>query len=181
MKYTIPAITTLILGLSCGQAFSSSVHNSDVLNLNGADAFVSAFDDSTVNLLASSDVAFLDLYGNSTANLHGGVLSWLTMHGTSSANIYSSELSWLLMKNDAKVNVFGSNLSYNGGHLTGTWANGANFSFWALNITDNNDLVLTSLDTMPSNISLNAVPLPPSFLLFASSFGVLGLRLLRKR
>jgi hypothetical protein len=171
MKKQARLLIACITGnLFTGQALASTVGNNDVLDINGADSFVTAYSNSTVNLLPNSDVAFLDLYDNSTANLLGGNLSWLTLHGTSTANLYSSDLSWLVVGENAKVNIFGYNFSYAFGHLSGNWADGEAFSFWAVNGLAGP----LPTNTMPSNINLNAVPLPASSLLFASSLALLG-------
>jgi hypothetical protein len=175
VKIKIRAIAFFGVLLS-SQAFSSTVSGTDILNINGADAFVDAYNYSTVNLLSGSDVAFLNTHDNSSANLYDGTLSWLNMYGNSSANIYSSNLSWLLVGTNATVNIYGSNFNYSGGILSGTWSSGTGFSFWALNVSESGVIIGSPSDIIPSNITLSSVPLPSSILLFASSLAALGFR-----
>jgi hypothetical protein len=158
------------------QAFSSTVSGTNILSINGTDSSVSSTNSSTVNLLSGSDVTFLDTYDTSSANLYDGTLSWLTLHGNSSANLYASNLNWLEVGPNATVNIYGSNYNYSGGILSGIWSNGTSFSFWALSASDNGQIIGSLSNVMPSNITLNSVPLPPSILLFASALAALNFR-----
>jgi hypothetical protein len=162
--------------LLSSQAFSSTVSGTNILSINGTDSSVSSYNSSTVNLLSGSDVTFLDTYDTSSANLYDGTLSWLTLHGNSSASLYSSNLGWLEVGQNATVNIYGSNFNYSGGILNGTWSSGASFSFWALSTSDNGQIIDSPSNVMPSNITLNSVPLPSSILLFASALAALNFR-----
>lgn len=162
--------TAFLSMISSSQAFSSiNVSGTNTLDINGVESYVNAYNSSTVNLLSNSNVSYLDTYDTSTANLYAGTLGWLSLHGHSSANLYASDLGWLVLDANATANIYGSDFNYSGGILSGKWSNGAHFSFWAVN----NGGGYTAL---PSNITLNTVPLPPSILLFASSMLVFNFR-----
>jgi hypothetical protein len=77
---------------------------------------------------------------------------------------------------NATVNIYGSNFDYSGGILNGTWSNGTSFSFWALSASDTGQITDFTSNILPSNITLNSVPLPSSILLFASALAAFNFR-----
>lgn len=150
-----------------------SISGNNVVTISGYDPYVYVSDHATVNLVGSSDVSFLDTYDQSHANIYDGQLSWLNMYNQSTADIHKTDISWLLMGGGSSATIYGSNFSYSGGHLSGNWLDGTQFSFWALNIYDNGQIVTPNPVSMPSNITLSSVPVPAAAWLLGS--GLLGL------
>lgn len=174
--------------------YSLSITGTNTVDINGSESFVYAYDSSAVTASSGSDIAWLYGYDNSilnikmgsevswfhgyddsTINIDGGDISWLKLYDESEANIsYVEDLSWLLVNDDVQVNIFGSEFSYAGGHLSGLWANGDPFSFWAL---EEVDLRLGSIGNIqPNNINLHVVPTPSSIYLLLIGIGFLLIR-----
>jgi len=187
--YIKKTLAALILG-GCAISTSSQatvITGSNTHTISGADSFVYAYNQATVNLTAGADVAFLDmhdqshvnffagelswlnLYEQSTADIFGGNLSWLKLHDQSAADIHEAEISWLLMGGDSIAHIYGSDFSYAGGHLSGKWADGSAFSFWALNMDGNGQIVPAFSASMPVNISLHSVPTPGTLYLIGAA------------
>jgi hypothetical protein len=116
----------------------------------------------------------LTVSGTDTENVYSGdSIAWLYANDNSEVNItYVDDLSWLLVNDDSQVNIFGSNFNYSNGHLSGVWANGLSFSFWALEETDLQNGSIGSI--IPDNIRLRAVPIPATVWLFGSGLALLG-------
>lgn len=182
-----------IILLSAASLISMSSHaliinDSTHLDIYGAESFITANDSSTISIYQGADVAFLDAmdgssvnvsggeiswlagYNNSTLDITAGDISWIKTYNNSTTNItYLDDLSWLVVNDDSIVNIYANDFSYNGGHLSGTWGNGNDFSFWAL---EEEDLSIGKTDGyLPDNILLHkaSVPAPTPFLLFAFS------------
>jgi hypothetical protein len=151
------------------------ITGSDAIEINGPESTVRAFDSSTVTVSSGADIAFLYGHDNATININGGDISWLWLYGNSEVNIsFVEDLSWLLVNNNVQVNIFGSGFSYANGHLSGFWANGSAFSFWAL---EESDLIAASIGNIqPDNINLHVVSAPSSMYLFLVGIGFLLIR-----
>jgi len=125
--------------------------------------------DNSRALVSGGEVSWLRLYENSHADVTGGQLSWIWLHDQSTVRITGlTDLSWLVFDDTtARAEIVADNVSYSSGHLSGTWANGQAFSFWAV------DAGFMPTSVMPSNISITAVPEPDALALL----GVGGLML----
>lgn len=157
--------------------FATIVSGNNTLNINGSDAFVHAYDHAQVNLGVNSDVAFLDMHDQSHVSIYGGKLSWLHLYEQSTATLYMTNISWLLMADASKATVIGSDFSYTGGHLSGKWADGSPFSFWALNFNGATNQLGSIGGVMPSNLILQTVPTPGTlYLLGAALLPLLAFR-----
>ncbi len=124
--------------------------------------------------MGGGEIAWINGYDDSRININAGDISWLKVYEDSVTNIsFVDDLSWLLLNDDAKVNIYGTDFSYANGHLAGTWANGSNFSFWALNQTTLNSGNIN--DIFPDTITLHSVsvPEPSSVALFMICFAEL--------
>lgn len=135
---------------------------------------VNAYGHATVEVLGG-DVAWLRMNDSSHANVSGGDISWIRLYDASSVRITGIEdLSWLVMDSSlATAEIVADNVTYSGGHLSGTWADGTGFSFWAVEGTFNPSHI------MPSNITITAVPEPATWV--TVSIGLLALVAGRKR
>jgi hypothetical protein len=175
--YIKKTLTALVLG-SCAistTSYGTVITGSNSHSINGYDSFVYAYNHATVNLIAGADVAFLDMHDQSHVNLYAGELSWLSLYDQSTADIHEIELSWLLMGGNSIANIYGSDFSYAGGHLSGKWSDGSPFSFWALNINSNGQIVPPIPAAMPTSISLHSVPTPGTlYLLGAALLPLMG-------
>ncbi|MDG9671378.1 PEP-CTERM sorting domain-containing protein [Hahella sp. CR1] len=177
MKVVKSTFAVLLVLLSTS-AYSLTINENDAININGSESMVYTHDQSTLTAMPDSDISWLYAYDNSTININGGETSWLFGYHNSTINIsagdiswlkvfnnsetnitYLDNLSWLEVYNDAVVNIYGSNFSYSNSHLSGNWANGNSFSFWALGNID--------------NIVLHAVPEPSTFALLVLGMGLL--------
>ncbi|MCP4269509.1 MAG: hypothetical protein GY777_28725 [Candidatus Brocadiaceae bacterium] len=164
MKVLLVTIIYSIAGPSVG----ASVQGTDILDVNYYEPFIDAYDESTVNLHSGSDVSYLKLYDISNAYVLGGELAWLQLFDVSSAEIYNTDLSWLGLNENATVNIYGSNFEYSNGHLSGFWADGTQFSFWALNMDNGTGMFMLPTNIMPAGIHLNEVPVPGAVFLFVT-------------
>lgn len=183
-------ILALALALLSPSVYSLTISGSDTVDINGNESWIYAYDQSMLTANAGSDIAWLYayddsiidvngaevswLYGydNSTINVSAGDISWLKLYSQSEANIsYLDDLSWLLVNDDSVVNIYGTSFSYSNGHLSGTWANGKTFSFWAL---EESGLISGNIgDILPDNIVLHSVPEPSSLALLVLGLGFL--------
>lgn len=124
-----------------------------------------------LTLLPGAQVSWLDANGQSSVDMSGGAVSWLRVQDQAVVNITGAEaISWLVIKGDvARVNIAASNVSYSQGHLSGTWANGQTFSFWALRdevLSSSSAMMSDAIQVMPINIAITAaVPEPGTWAL----------------
>ncbi|MDO9219928.1 MAG: hypothetical protein Q7T90_02780 [Thiobacillus sp.] len=170
-------LTALILGSTALSTASQGtvITGNASHSINGSDAFVYAYDQATVVLTAGADVAFLHMHDQSHVNLYAGELSWLHLYDQSTADIHQTDISWLLLGGDSIANIYGSDFSYGGGHLSGKWSDESPFSFWALNINSNGQIITPAPASMPTNISLHSVPIPGTlYLLGAALLPLIG-------
>jgi len=172
--YSLTITGTNTLDINGPEGFVYAYDSSRVTASSGADiAWLYGYDNSTLNINIGSEVAWLYGYDNSTININGGDISWLLLYGNSEANIsFLEDLSWLILNDDVQVNIFGSGFNYINRHLSGFWANGDAFSFWAL---DESDSTRGSIG-QPDNIILHVVPVPASIYLFLIGVGCLLIR-----
>ncbi|MEW8688414.1 MAG: hypothetical protein AB2556_21590 [Candidatus Thiodiazotropha sp.] len=165
--------------LPWGEVFVD-VYDTSTLNINnfhGA-SFIDAYQQSTVNAYDAGMISWLNMRDNSIANIHSGIYSTVHLFDNSIANLYGGfDTDWFLVAPDAQVNVFGRRLDYIDGRLNGMAANGTYFSL-ELSAVDNNGYIL---DSFPTNVTLNAVPLPAPLVLFISGLVVLARLGNRKR
>ncbi|MET0070182.1 MAG: hypothetical protein ABW096_09070 [Candidatus Thiodiazotropha sp.] len=149
------------------------VYDTSTLNINnfhGA-SFIDAYQQSTVNAYDAGMISWLNMRDNSTANIHSGIYSTVHLFDSSTANLYGGfDTDWFLVAPNAQVNVFGRYLDYFDGRLNGMAANGTYFSL-DLVAVDNNGYIL---DSFPTNVTLNAVPIPAPLVLFISGLVVLA-------
>lgn len=131
--------------------------------------------DSSRALVSGGEVSWLRLYENSHADLTGGQLSWIWLHDHSTVRITGlTDLSWLVFDDTTtRAEIVADNVSYSGGHLSGTWANGQAFSFWAV------DAGFSPTSVMPSSIFITAVPEPSAWAM--GLIGMVGLLTWRSR
>lgn len=153
-------------------AVVSSLNAFDQATVNVAGSTVSwsyLYDQSVLNVTGDAAMSWLLLYDSSTANIDDGRVSWLKLYQSSRANLRSVDsLSWLLLNDQSQVHIYGKNFQYGGGHLSGSWANGIDFSFWALNERElANQSSNRSL--MPAGIRLHVVPEPIALSLVAAA------------
>jgi hypothetical protein len=174
--YSLTITGTNTVDINGPEGFVYAYDSSTITASSGADiAWLYGYDNSTLNINIGSEVSWLYGYDHSTLNIDGGDISWLTLYDESEVNIsFVEDLSWLLVNDDVQVNIFGSEFSYAGGHLSGLWANGDPFSFWAL---EEVDLRLGSIGNIqPNNINLHVVPTPSSIYLLLIGIGFLLIR-----
>lgn len=121
-----------------------------------------AYDTSSVQVTGGS-ISFLNLLGSSTGEIAGGDISWVRLYDTSSVRItYVQNLSWLIFGGpNSHAEIVADNVSYASGHLSGVWANGMGFSFWAM--TEGAE----PASIMPTNITITPVPEANSLWLLA--------------
>jgi hypothetical protein len=172
--YNIAAVTMLFASYS---SYSAIINGNDLVDVTGFESSISAYEQSVTNVKPTSDVPRIYAYDESEINIMGGEvswvygyddttinisagdISWLTLSGNNETNIsFVDDLSWLLLNDDAIVNIFGTDFSYDNGILSGEWANGSNFSFWALEELDLQSGNITSF--LPDNIVLHASSVP---------------------
>lgn len=151
-------LTLIIMLLCCisSNAFAEivTVSGNTVLNVQHEVAYVSAKDQSTVNLLPEGNISHFNLYNQARTRITGGYISFLVMNDQSRAEIISEvDIGWLHVAGDSVVDIYGSDFSYSGGHLSGKWANGAEFSFWALPGKPGEPVIPGN--TLPANIILH--------------------------
>ncbi|WP_196158992.1 PEP-CTERM sorting domain-containing protein [Reinekea sp. G2M2-21] len=140
-----------------GAAEATEIRGSEALLIDGYDAFVNGYENSSISVVEGADISFLSLYDQSSVDVEGGEISWLHLYDDSSANLYYiNQISWLLMDESTTVNLYGSDFSYTSGHISGLWANGEAFSFWALNHDDLESGNITNI--MPGSLVLHSVP-----------------------
>lgn len=155
-------------------AYSMTLRGDDVASIHSGEeiVIVDAYDGSTVNVFGGN-VAYMYANDASTANISGGDISWLHANDHSKVNItFVDDLSWLLVNDNSEVHIWGADFRYSHGHLSGAWANGIQFSFWALE--EELDLRAGSIgNTLPDNIKLNTVPIPSTILFFSSALASL--------
>ena len=158
-----------------------SAANQTTVNVNGSTVSWSYFyENSAVNVTGNADISWMHLYDNSTANIHDGDISWLKLYQSSRANLRSvDQLSWLLLNDESQAHIYGTDFRYGGGHLSGKWANGVSFSFWALN---ENDLANPSSNRSiaPAGLHFHVVPEPVSGGLAAAATAFALLRLKKR-
>jgi hypothetical protein len=127
---------------------------------------IMATDDSKLTV-TGGQVSSISMRDNATADITGGDISWLRVGDNSSVRITGlQELSWLLFTaGNGRVEIVADDVTYSGGHLSGTWANGQSFSFWAIKESS----ILgggIGASLMPEGIAITAVPEPSSYALF---------------
>lgn len=178
--------------LASGKSQATVINGSAVQSISGYESTVYAYDQATVNLIDGADVVWLYLHQQSNLNflagsaswirmydsaqveISGGDLSWLLMFDSSTANIYKSDISWLVMGADTTAHIHGRNFSYANGNLSGNWADGTPFSFWAVNGTsEGTPLPAIGASPMPENIVLHTVPVPATLYLIGLVFPML--------
>lgn len=157
-------------------------------------SFLATRGDTRTDVVAGADVAFLDAYDRSTVQVSGGHISWLTLHDDASADILGGDISWIraadtsfvrlsgvhslswlvMIGAQSRAEIVANGVSYSKGHLSGTWGDGTPFSFWAV------PPGAGAFPSMPSGISVTAVPEPAAFLLLAPGLLLIYLRARRK-
>lgn len=184
-------LTVLMFGASYSHAWLV-VDGTNTVDITGSASFIDTYDSSTLNTHVGSVISYISAFDSSTINVNGGDIGWLQLYDDSVANVSSSEdlswikmydnstanitfvdeLSWLLVNGDSTANIYGSNFSYSYGLLSGTWGNGIDFKFWAV---EESDLMAGTVgEWLPDNIILHDVTVPePSTLALL----VLGLAL----
>lgn len=135
----------------------------------------------TAMVLPGANISWLDARGQSQVTMTGGDVSWLHVYDQASVTISGADdISWLIINSpDAAVEIQASNVSYAGEHLSGVWANGQSFNFWALYQSTLSDPMGDQWSVMPSNITITAVPEPGTWALM--SLGLLGVGALAGR
>jgi hypothetical protein len=170
--------TTLLAGFAfiIAAALAGRAGGATGSAISGYQPYVNVVGNQTVEVLPTASVSYLDAYNQATVNIQGGAIGWLNLHDSSVTNIYGGdiswlklydsgranlhsvqELSWLLLNESSEAHIYGRDFRYGFGHLSGTWANGAHFSFWALN---ESDLANPTSDRslMPTGIKLHVIP-----------------------
>lgn len=189
----------ILAGLALAFCVASSASHATVItgravhSIGGYDGYVDVFDQATVNLVGGADVSWLSahvqsnlnvfageaswvrMYDSSSAHILGGTVSWLLMFDASTADIYKSGISWLVLDGVSRVDIYGSDFAYSGGHLSGNWADGTPFSFWALNGDAQGIPTGFGSSLMPENIFLHAVPAPATPYLIILALPLLAL------
>jgi len=178
MKFSKFILPTAMM-LMATNAHSLIIQNVEDIDIYGSEAFVSVYDSGKLTTYKDTDIAFLYGYDNSTFDITGGDISWLHLYDNNVTNIsFVSDLSWLLVNDNATVNIYADNLSYSNGHLSGTWGNGSDFSFWAL---EQADLTAGSIgDVIPDNITLHATSVSEPSILAMFAIGAAGFLFRRK-
>ncbi|OYY93240.1 MAG: hypothetical protein B7Y41_13040 [Hydrogenophilales bacterium 28-61-23] len=149
--------------VSGGSISYLTLHNDATANIESGDiSYLTLHNDTTANI-ESGDISWLMLHDNSTANIENGIISWVKAYDRSFIRLTGAEdLSWLVFHSaDSRAEIVANNVSYSNGHLSGNWADGRVFSFWAIH----QDLYNSSV--MPTNIVITQVPEPSGLLLFA--------------
>ena len=179
MKIREMVLSTVMIA-GAGNAHSLVINGTNEFDIFGSESFVSAYDFSIVTTHIGSSVSFLDGFDNSTFNINGGEIAWLQLYDSNVTDIsFVEDLSWLLVSDNSIVNISGSGFNYSNGHLSGTWANGTDFSFWAL---EQLDLTTGNIgDILPDNIFLHDISIsePSSWALLV--FGITGLALRKNK
>lgn len=172
--YSLTITGTNTVDINGSESFVYAYDSSTVTASSGSDiSWLYGYDNSTLNINIGSEVSWLHSYDNSTININGGDIGWLLLSGNSEANIsFLEDLSWLIVNDGVQVNIFGSGFNYTNRHLSGFWANGDAFSFWAL---DESDFTRGSIG-QPDNIILHVVSAPASIYLFLIGIGCLLIR-----
>lgn len=141
-----------------GEVFAEmvTVSGDTILNVQHEVVYLTARDQSTVNLLPEGEISFFDLYNQAKTRITGGHISYLVMNDQSRAEILSEvDISWLHVSGESVVDIYGYDFSYSNGILSGKWANGADFSFWAL--PGNLGEPVKPDNTLPANIILHDI------------------------
>jgi hypothetical protein len=138
------------------------------------------YDQSVANVFRASTISWMLLHDSSTANIHGGTISWLKLYQNSQAHLRSAtDVSWLLLSQQAQAHMYVRNFDYSHGHLSGRWASGAAFDFWALNERDLPTGNFSSV--LPEGLRMHVVPEPAAWLLAALLPALVVLRARRGR
>jgi hypothetical protein len=185
MKYLTNAFNRILVVTFCFFICNSA----SAQLIDGSASFVNAKGTTQVDVLSNAQVSFLDAFDQTHINVLGGEINWLTLHNEATANISGGKISWINAYDnsfakltglddlswlvfhgaDSRVEVVGNNISYSNGHLSGVWANGVPFSFWAVR-----DYITSS--TIPSNIVISSVPEPSTLLFLAVGFPLAFIR-----
>jgi hypothetical protein len=189
-KFVFSSIFNITLLIFCLSAHALTVSGNQVADLSWGESHVHVYDTSTLNINNGNGASFINAYEQSTINANeAGIISWLNMHDNSTANIYSGDYSWIqlfnnstanlfgdirtswfLMEPDTQVNVFGRYLDYSNGRVTGMTSDGGHYSIDLLAV----DIDGNILEAFPTNVTLNAVPLPAPLILFFTGLVVLA-------
>ncbi len=149
-------ISGVVLLALMGAAEATEIRGSEALLIDGYEVLVHGYENSSISVVEGADISFLSLYDQSSVDVKGGEISWLHLYDDSSADLnYANDISWLLMDDSATANLYGSDFSYASGQISGLWANGEAFSFWALNHDDLESGNITNI--MPASLVLHSV------------------------
>lgn len=172
--------TFACLLLAAATALPLTVQASDVV-IDGTQTSVILSGLDTATVLPGANISWLDVRDQSHLTMTGGDVAWLNVYDQASVTISGAEdISWLLINSEeAAIEIQASNVAYSGGHLSGVWANGQSFEFWALYQSTLADPLGDQWSVMPSNITITAVPEPGTWALM--SLGLLGLGLQARR
>lgn len=174
------ATVELVNGADVGWLYMNAQSRLNVFDGLAAWTFMSANSNAAIQ---GGDLSWLKMYDNSHVDITNGILSWLQMFEASTANIYKADISWLVLAENSKAEIYGSNFAYSGGHLSGNWADGTPFSFWALSGNAQGMPTVVRLPVLPENIVLHVVPAPATAYLMMLALPLLTLsrgRLLTK-
>ncbi len=141
-------------------------------------SWVYASGNAEVNVTGGT-VSWLEMKDSSVANVSGGDIGWVRLRDQSAARITgATEISWLVfMDPTAQAEIVADNVKFSGGHLSGIWADGSAFSFWAVNEADLSSGAFNF--SMPAGLSISAtVPEPATWMLWGLGLGglVVGAR-----
>jgi len=146
--------------------YSDTIVNED--NYNSPDFRLVIYDEAKVDMVGGR-VEMVTANSSSIFNLYDGTVGVINALGSSTINLYGGTLdsgfqSW---ESTSTINIYGSNFSTtieNGYiYLSGTWADGTDFSFY----------FYRSLE-IPENVILHVVPEPCTLVLM--SFGLFIMR-----
>jgi hypothetical protein len=156
--------------------YQRAYDHSNVDMLGGMISWSDFYDSSSTNIFSGTTVGHIDLHENATANVYGGNISWFKLYSSSKAVLKTVDtLSWLLFSGQSEAHLYGSDFQYSYGHLSGKWANGSSFEFWALNSATLAD-PLADRSQPPPGLKLHVVPEPGS-----SAIVVCGVVMLLRR
>ncbi len=172
--YDLFALDACTITIKAGRVSDLYAENESTVNIRGGTiSDVMSYDSSTVNITGGKIPNGLQSGGSSRVNVSAGIIgSFVCATHNSVLNISGGRIEdYLLAYDSSEVNIYGTNLEYDpestvpnpwgpgrweGGKITGNWANGAAFE---IDLVHN--LGGTGSNNTFAHVLLHEVPVPP--------------------